>query len=235
MTFTRTVLLVALVAIVAETASVSGGEVMATADRVLGARWWPTKGTSARSDYVGAEMCAQCHAAQSTTQPMTSMARTAVRAADSPVFRSRRRLTLKNGAHAYEIAPTGEDTIYTVTDGTRTLSAPLAWAFGVGKVGQSFLFEKDNVFHEARVSYYASIDTLDFTPGRALVTPRDVSEATARPIGQTEARRCFACHTTGATTRGAFDGRSAVAGLSCEACHGPGRQHVEAVKERRMS
>ena len=53
---------------------------MATADRIQGTGWWPTKGTPPGQDYVGAAACARCHKSHAATQPATSMARTAARA-----------------------------------------------------------------------------------------------------------------------------------------------------------
>ena len=211
-----------------------GGQ-MATADRMPGPAWWPTKGTPPRADYVGAAVCAPCHARQSATQPATSMARTASRASDSGVLRARNRLTLERGVYSYEIVTTGSQSLYSVSDGSRSSSAPLTWAFGAGTVGQSFLFERDGAFHEARVSYYEAVHALDFTPARAMDTPRDVSEAVARQVSDAEARRCFACHTTASTTGGTFDPGAATPGVTCEACHGPGRSHVAAMRQRRIA
>src|SRR5262249_8542528 len=110
-------------------------------------------------------------------------------------------------------------------------SAPLAWTFGVGNVGQSFLFTRDGAFYEARVSYFDSIHGLGFTPGRAIDAPRDLDEAMARRIDAVELQRCFGCHTTGPPAGGTFDPSAAVPGVTCEACHGPGRQHVEAMQQ----
>ena len=45
MSLTRAVIFAALAAVVAGTAAVSAGQMMATADRVQGPQWWPTKGT----------------------------------------------------------------------------------------------------------------------------------------------------------------------------------------------
>jgi hypothetical protein len=220
--------------IVAISLPVTGGQ-MATADRMPGSAWWPTKGTPPRTDYIGAGACAQCHAKQSATQPATSMARTASRASDSDVLRARNRLTFERGSYAYEIVTTGPRSMYSVSDGSRSSSALLTWAFGVGKVGQSFLFERDGAFHEARVSYYDAVHALDFTPARAMDTPKDVSEAMARPVSAAEARRCFACHTTAPTTEGTFLPAAATPGVTCEACHGPGRRHVDAIRQRRIA
>jgi hypothetical protein len=163
------------------------------------------------------------------------MARTASRAADSDVLRARNRLSFERGSYSYTIATTAAQSVYSVSDGSRSSSALLTWAFGVGKVGQSFLFERDDAFHEARVSYYDAVHALDVTPGRANDTPREVSEAMSRPVSAAEARRCFACHTTASTTDGAFDAAAAIPGVSCEACHGPGRHHVDAMRQRRIA
>lgn len=206
---------------------------MPTKERVQAAGWWPTKGTAPRADYVGAAACAPCHPTQSASQPSTSMARTAASAQQSDVLRASRRLTFESGGYSYEIASDDRRSLFTVVNGTRSSSAPLTWVFGVGKVGQSFLFNRDGAFYEARVSYFASIHALGFTPGRALAAPSGLDDAMARRVNETEARRCFACHTTAPTAQGTFDPSSAIPGITCEACHGPGRRHVEAMKVTR--
>jgi hypothetical protein len=205
---------------------------MPTAERLQGPGWWPTKGTARRADYAGAATCAPCHPTQSASQRTTSMARTAIKAERSEVLRASPRLTFGSDGYSYEIVSDDRRSLYTVATGTNSSSAPLAWAFGVGHVGQSFLFIRDGAFYEARVSYYESIHALAFTPGRAVV-PRDLDEAMARRVNDTEIRRCFACHTTAPTTQGKFDPSTAVAGVTCEACHGPGRRHVDAMNQTR--
>jgi hypothetical protein len=213
--------------------SISGRQ-LTTPDRVQGPGWWPTKGTAPRGDYVGPEACAPCHVNQATTQPTTSMARTAMRAERSEVLRAPTQLTFTAGSYSYKIASDrNQPPQYTVSSGSQSSSAALTWAFGVGNVGQSFLFERDGAVHEARVSYFDSIHALAFTPGRAVTAPRDLAEAMARPVGETELRRCFGCHFTAPTTEGKFNPAAAIPGVTCEACHGPGRQHADAMKQRR--
>jgi hypothetical protein len=202
---------------------------MATADRVEAQGWWPTKRTSAAGDYVGSGECVRCHRTRAT-QLTTSMARTASRAADAAALRARAEWQFALGRYLFSIAPSSRDPIYTVTNGTHTRSVRLAWAFGAGTVGQTYLFEDDRGLHEARVSYYHSVRRLDFTPNRALTDPRDVEEAMARPIDDHEARRCFGCHTTASTTRTGFDPATLTPGVTCEACHGPGRAHVTSIE-----
>jgi hypothetical protein len=207
---------------------------MATADRIQGPGWWPTKGTPPRSDYVGAAACARCHKPHAATQPATSMARTAARAELSEVFREHPALSFRLGRYSYRVDTGGGQSVYTVTDGTRSVSAPLSWALGVGRVGQTWLFERDGRLYESRMSYYDSIKGLDFTPARALPAPRDVEEAMGRAVDGPEARRCLGCHTTASTTDNALDLAHLVSGVTCEACHGPGARHVAAIEQDRV-
>jgi hypothetical protein len=151
------------------------------------------------------------------------------------VLRPGATLTFDRNGYHYEITATAADRIYSVSGAGSSSSAPLTWAFGEGRVGQSFLFERDGIFHEARVSYYEATRALDFTPARALDAPRTLDEAMSRPVGAAEIRRCFACHTTASTTDGRFDAAAATPGITCEACHGPGRRHAEATAVERQA
>ena len=210
---------------------------MATAERLEANAWWPTK-PMPRQDFVGPRQCAACHS-QAKTQPATSMAQTGARAHDSTILRARDLLTFRAGAYTYSIARKGEESVYTVGDAQAARSAPLAWAFGAGKVGQSFLFEREGQLHEARVSYYDAIHALDFTPNRALAAPGSIDEAMSRPVGEAEIRRCFACHTTASTKppasgAGGVDFAALIPGVTCEACHGPGRAHVTAMQRGQL-
>ena len=209
--------------------AVAGGGQMTTADRVASGTWWPTRGNPARAEYVETKACVPCHAALTAVQPSTSMARTAMIAANSLVLRASPRLSFTSDGYRYEIAPGGAAPIYTVSDGRGSTSAPLSWVFGAGSVGQSFLFEREGSFREARVSYYDALHALAFTPGRAMRGPQDIATAMARRVDAAELPRCFGCHTTAPTTNGTFNAATAIPGITCEACHGPGRSHVEAM------
>jgi hypothetical protein len=124
--------------------------------------------------------------------------------------------------------------VYRVSHGSESAAAPLVWAFGAGKVGQTYLFEKDGVVQEAQLSYFESIHGADFTPARALESPASLDMALSRPVPDPEARRCFGCHTTASTVAGKFDREDLIAGVTCEACHGPGRTHVAAIEGKRL-
>ena len=207
---------------------------MATADRVQQPGFWPTKGSPSREEYVGPAACVRCHAAHAG-QAATSMARTLARAPDSEVLRAHERLAFQVGRFAYEIARGEGGSVYSVADGTRALRSPLAWAFGAGKIGQTYMFERAGALFEGRVSYYESIRGLGFTPTRALAEPRDLEEAMGRPVGAAEGRRCFGCHTAASTIGGALDLARLIPGVSCESCHGPGARHVAAIEQGRLA
>jgi hypothetical protein len=203
---------------------------MATEDRLLYRSWWPRHSTSSRTEYTGPAECAKCHAGKAATQTSTPMARTALPVADSDILATRDRLTFQAGKITYQIATAEGISTYTVTDGTKSLSAPLTWSFGDGHVGQSYLFERDGKFYESRASYFDTLKALEFTPGRKLTEPLNVEQAMARAVSGDELVRCFSCHATASTVGGKFDRSQIVAGISCEACHGPGRKHAVAQK-----
>jgi hypothetical protein len=200
----------------------------ATEDRLLFRGWWPRHSTPDANEYVGPAQCAKCHPGKAAAQKNTPMARTADLVADSSVLASGSRLTFQTGKISYEIATAEGHSIYTVTDGVRSVSAPLTWSFGDGHIGQSWLFERDGEFYESRVSYFDALKALDFTPGRKLTEPQNLEQAMARPVTGAELVRCFACHTAASTINEKFDRRRIIPGITCEACHGPGLTHVVA-------
>jgi hypothetical protein len=226
--------LVAAAALATTAPVAAAAQAMATADRVQGEGFWPTKGTLPMQDYLGAAACARCHAAQAP-QGRTAMARTLSPAADAAVLREHPDLAARLAGHDYTIATRDGRSVYTVAKDGRSFAVPLGWAFGVGKVGQTYLYESGGRFHESRASYFEKAGGLGVTPGRALESPNDLEEAAGRPLPDAEARRCFGCHTTAATTSGVFDVARLVPGVSCEACHGPGAKHVAAVGQGRLA
>ncbi len=79
---------------------------------------------------------------------------------------------------------------------------------------------------ERRLSFYPSIAALDITPGHKAEAPDTIAQALGDPIDPETVRRCFGCHSTASTVSGTFDPEHAILGVTCEACHGPGVEHV---------
>jgi cytochrome c553 len=207
---------------------------MTTVERVTGSGWWPTKAGIARGQYAGAATCARCHQRIGESQATSAMARTAQPAAESESLLAHRVLTFQTGDQVHEIRTTNGASLYSVSDGTNTISNVLGWALGAGKVGQTFVFEREGAMYEARASYFEGKRGLDVTPGRALERPADLHAAIGRRLQPPETRRCLACHSTVVTLR---DGlvSDMVPGVTCEACHGPGKAHADLVQEDRVS
>lgn len=202
---------------------------LTTAERVLLPGWWPTKEDSSRADYVGPRVCASCHASEAGAQDKTAMASAGVPVSKSAVLLTRPSVHARIDPYEYEILRQGGRTIYTVRHATRTVSVSLLYAFGVGNVGQTYVFERGGAYYESRVSFFPEIG-LDITIGHLRTFSGTIEEALGRRMGAEESRRCFACHTTAAVTDNRLEPRQMIPGVTCEACHGPGAKHVAGIK-----
>jgi hypothetical protein len=156
-------------------------------------------------------------------------------AADCQILITRPRLTFRNGPYSYEIARLGNRSIYTVSDGVNTISEPILFCFGQGKVGQTYTFRHNGLFYETRVSYFQEIQGLDFTIGHQHSVPTSLEEGLGRRIASDEERACYGCHTTGAVNGSRLRLEQLMPGVGCEACHGPGEKHVMSVKAHKFS
>jgi hypothetical protein len=201
---------------------------MATEDRVRKSGWWPTKGTFPSSAFLGSAACAQCHSDLVTSQKKHAMAQTATLAGGSEHL-LQHPLSYKLGPYMYSAARKGETATFSVTDGTTSYSTPLQWAFGI-RMGQSFLFERNGGLFMAPLTYYPEAGVWDFTVDTVHSVPESLDKAVGRHLLDSEVRGCFDCHTTAATTNDKFDPQHSIPGVTCEACHGPGADHVAAVK-----
>ena len=159
--------------------------------------------------------CAPCHV-QARAFAETAMARALVPAAESAILKANPKLTTKLGLYSYEIS----NSTLTVADGNTTLRTPLEWAFGEGKVGQTYLYRVNGAWYESRVSYFPAIAGLDITIGQQEIVPRNLAEAAGRLAAPAEAAKCFDCHATGARTQ------QMTAGILCERCHGAAEAHL---------
>jgi hypothetical protein len=195
------------------------------------ARWRPARDYSGLR-YVGGETCAECHTHEASTQPATPMGRASERAADCEILKTHPRLTFRNGAYTYQITREGSGSIYTVGDGVKTISEPILYCFGQGAAGQTYIFQHGGTFYESRVSYFGALQNLDITIEHPRTPPASLEDALGRPVSEEAARGCFGCHTTGGAAGTRLQPERLTAGVSCEACHGPGEKHVAAVRAK---
>jgi hypothetical protein len=174
--------------------------------------------------------CASCHTTQANAQPQTSMAHAMELPAECTILKEHPILTFQEGKYSYRIERKGQQSIYTVTDGSETLNAPIGWAFGLGDAGQTYVFEKDGTLYESRVSFYRSINGLDLTMGASNLKPANLIQAAGRSIGHAEKLLCFGCHSTNLVQHGEPDLQSLTPGVQCERCHGDATNHLAGVK-----
>lgn len=208
---------------------------LSTDDHLAEPGWWPRRKPADLKEFAGNAACAKCHSRIAASQKNTAMAGTLMHASDARVLHSHSDLAFRNGKYLYQFKPRGDDIQFTVSDGERTLAADLVWAFGSGNLGQSYLFQQNGVYRESRVTFFNSLQNLHFTPTRALLSPHDLTEAMSRPVDTSELLRCFSCHSLGVqATGGQLDTSKATLGVTCEACHGPGRRHVQAMEASQL-
>lgn len=214
--------------------SVPGRAQLSTDDHLAEPGWWPRRKPADLKEFAGNAACARCHSGITASQETTPMARTLMRAVDADVLHSHSDLSFRNGKYLYQIKAKDAAAQLIVTDGERNIKASLVWAFGTGKLGQSYLFIKNGGYRESRVTYFSSLQNLNFTPTRALLHPRDLAEAASRSVDTSELLRCFSCHSLGANVGGQLDTSKATMGVTCEACHGPGLKHVQAMEASQL-
>jgi hypothetical protein len=213
--------------------------------------WWPTK-PAVPTSYAGTAACAKCHATIAASQQSTAMAHAATQTQESEILHQHSPLTFQLGPYREQIATTAGKTLLTVsnTDTAATLSADLLYAFGVGHMGQTYLYEKNGSLYESQLSFYASSQSLNITPEHSPSIPANLEDAAGRRLSPVEVQRCFACHSTPTPAKSApdkiqsdkippdkaipghapFDPSTVVLGVTCEACHGPGATHAAAMQ-----
>ncbi len=190
--------------------------------------WRPTNAPPG-AVYAGTSACAKCHVTETSTQPFTPMGRAMESISDWNVLKTHSRLKFRQGRYLYTIVPRGAGALYTVTDGKQTVSEPIVWVFGLGEAGQTYVFSHNGSSTQSRVSFFDDVQGLGLTLGAPQEEPNSLEAALGAVISNDEARLCFGCHSTGAVSGSTLQLEKMVPGITCEGCHGPGQQHVDAV------
>jgi hypothetical protein len=200
-----------------------------TADRVTGQGWWPTKSPASSNAYVGSDVCAECHSRIESTQSESEMARAAFRlsggAAGQPAPGD-----FESGPYTYRFIPNNTLPGYSleVTSNGQSISNPIAWTMGAGIHGQTYLLDENSGLYETQASSFSFIHRVGLSPGHKPVEGVSLENALGTRLKAGDALRCFACHTTASSANSTLNTADAVPGVHCEACHGPGLDHVKA-------
>lgn len=196
-----------------------------------------------RSRFVGAASCRECHPGESALYHRSGHGQTLRLASDR-----RDLLAWLDGKSAADPSDPRATFRYRVEAG-RLMAAresggsraerPLEYAFGSGRHGTTFvtLTDRDPAHPagiEHRLTCYADGPHLDVTPGQAEGYGNDPRRDTpeGRLLDAEAVTRCFSCHITTPSDRDdkRLDVTSMIADVSCERCHGPGGDHVEAAR-----
>ncbi|HUI42679.1 MAG TPA: multiheme c-type cytochrome [Terriglobia bacterium] len=201
-----------------------------TSQALASSTWLPARGAPPDAHYAGRDACAECHIAEAQTQANTPMGRAAEPASSCDILMKHPVLTCRFGPYSYKIIREGNSSTYLVTDGKATVSEPILWAFGLGEAGQTYVFEHDGAYYQSRVSFYTGTQALDLTLGTKTDVHSSAEDALGDRLEARAARDCFACHTTNAVSGPELHVQTLTPGVSCEACHGPGADHITAIK-----
>jgi len=177
--------------------------------------------------------CAQCHT-EALLQPATNMARALDTVEQSRVLIDHPLLSANNGKYSYRIERKGDQSIYSVTDGTTTVSMPIRWALGASSaIGQTFILEKDGELFESRMSWFRELNGLGPTLGAAGSVPADVHEAAGRLMSHDDKLACFGCHATNAAHGSQLTLDKMIPGVQCSHCHEETEGHLASMLRRR--
>ena len=187
--------------------------------------------------YLGAQACAACHTEEFASQSGSGHARSLHATPDHPLaprFAPREPL-VRSGSAQYSYRDDERGLQVEVAAAGERIDLPLEGAFGAGEQAVTFVSQvDDSQYVEHHFSYYSALGSMGTTPGHRNAPPRGARDAlgvyyaTFGP--QPSIMRCFQCHSTGPLALGErFALRPLELGVRCEACHGPGQAHVEAV------
>jgi Cytochrome c554 and c-prime len=187
--------------------------------------------TAAQRDSAPPAACAKCHV-EGLTQPTTFMAHAAEVVDTSKILTDHPVLTTTVGKYFYRIERKGNESEYSVSDGTNTVTMAMKWALGGDfSLGQTYILEKDGELFESRVSWFRELNGLGPTLGYAGTTPADLQDAAGRIIGRDEKLRCFGCHATNATQGKELALDHLIPGVQCEHCHQSTQEHLAAMEQ----
>jgi len=179
------------------------------------------------------DTCATCHSKEAQAQPHTAMGVGIQLPADQVVLKQHSGLSFQANGYKYVIEHKGGVNMYTVSDGTGSLTLPIRYAFGV--FSQTFVLEYNGHYYESLVSYYPSADGLAITMGSERLRPHTLVEAMGREAPDEEIVSCFGCHSSGGVNQGKLTLPSMKPGLDCEHCHSGSNAHQESLAQGKPS
>jgi predicted CXXCH cytochrome family protein len=189
--------------------------------------------------YSGAAVCASCHQEIAASQAKTAMAKTWQGAATTSLLPPGYRGRAKEGSTTpleYEIQRQSSGFVFSAAmPGGAKTTLPVKVIMGGQRHGLSFLLSIDKLgavalerpaLIEARYVYNWPNHALAISPGFGTAEPGSYEDAFGRVLSPGFQERCLTCHGEPGTL-----GAGAHGGVECESCHGPGLDHVQAMRQ----
>jgi Tetratricopeptide repeat len=187
-------------------------------------------------EYVGDEVCRDCHPSEFRTFKQTGMGRSVslpspdeLRALAKPVTIVKKQLNRSYSVYVHDGQMYQQESesdakgqaVYSETH-------EIAYTVGAGDVGKSYLIRREDALFVAPVSYYARIRGWDLSPG--------YKEGTFRGFTRRVVDLCVDCHTGQPLLAPDSHNRFQrppfrFLTIGCERCHGPGALHAEQRKQ----
>jgi len=195
--------------------------------------WRPMQG-AATAGFAGSAACSPCHARLVAAHQVTGMAKAMRSAENCQVLASHPSLTFRDNEYTYQIVRQSGRSVYKVSFRDESISVPLSYCFGHGETRQTYLLQYNGALYESRVSFYPSVERLDFTLGASKLEPPSLEASLGQKLTPEDTRKCLSCHATNAVSESQeLRLEGLIPGVGCEACHGPAASHVEAAKAGR--
>jgi predicted CXXCH cytochrome family protein len=196
----------------------------------------PLSETAADDSYAGWRRCAECHEEQAAAWELSGHSHTFAFTRESSVAQSLCGQSLRESDRYGRFEYTCDDDGLTVALPERFGGNlfPLDLAMGSGEHAVTFFTlmpeGAETVGIEHRLTWYASDQTLDLTPGHKDLQPGGQgADYFGRVMRDRELHRCLECHTTDYEIA-EHRLNHVLPNVQCEACHGPGGPHVAAAE-----
>ncbi|MFN8855478.1 MAG: tetratricopeptide repeat protein [Planctomycetaceae bacterium] len=189
----------------------------------------PEKPEPPPEGYVGSRSCAVCHSEIAEQYAGHSMSQSLAAMADARVIEDYdQNVTFTKGGCEYRVEP-GDDGIYhheRLVDGEGQVydqRVEVQYVVGSGQRGRSYFIDRGGVMFMSPISWYSQQNRWDLSPG---YTDRNHLRF-ERPVSG----RCLGCHAGRVNAEAGENDRFnhptiREAMISCERCHGPGKEHV---------
>lgn len=175
--------------------------------------------------FLGADACRECHQDKYDTFIHTAHHRTSRFATPEEVSGSfastRNRMETSEPNVHFKMEQRGEDLYQQVSFFDWQFEVPFDLIIGSSKMAESYLYWHGDQLFQMNCTYLTEQDDWINSPGFI-----DGDAIYARPIRS----GCLDCHVTYVDYRKSanhYTPKSLILGISCERCHGPGKDHVE--------